>query len=96
MNVVSSPAFLFGIGNNLAESGLSNLMAKVAISINNAIFSIVILPGIGTVSSPQPQTVEYNNSDFHCYSLVLIELIKVLAEICTKSNSKTWMCIILD
>ena len=62
MNVVISPAFLFGIGNNRADSGLSNLIAKVAISINKAaIASIVISPGIGTVSSPKPQTAEYNN-----------------------------------
>ncbi len=61
LNVVISPYFLFEIVNHRADSGLSNSIAKVTISINKAtIFSIVISPGIRTVSSQQPQTAEYN------------------------------------
>ncbi len=43
LNVVISPAFLFRIGNNRADSALSNLIAKVAISINKATIALTFL-----------------------------------------------------
>ena len=58
MNVVISPAFLFVIGNNRPDSGLSNLIAKVAISIHKAtIFSIVkiLLALLVSLTSQKPE-----------------------------------------
>ncbi|MEH2399185.1 hypothetical protein [Nostoc sp.] len=43
LNVVISPAFLFIIGNDQADSGLFNLIAEVAISINKAAIALTFL-----------------------------------------------------
>jgi hypothetical protein len=46
LNVVIFPIFLFGIGNNWADSGLSSLMAKVATLVNKFVIWRGSIPNV--------------------------------------------------
>src|SRR5262245_52651425 len=59
---VGSPAFLPGIRNSRAESGLFSFIDSAATSrINLARSAALVSPGNGTTSRPVPHTLEYRS-----------------------------------